>query len=135
MELELPAGTYYLGDICYPLGSTPLYSAIFENSTHACHYEKAGLHVVIDSTAWGDGTYRDQMDYEYSVDSGTIGIVSLALIDMKAFEKKYKELPGRMLTFDKPFTFEADGGVFHAHGFAKGPYGYNEVVEAYIDTR
>ena len=79
-----PAGTYYIGDICYSLGKTDFYNTTFKN-----YYYEEGIYtknddiVMVGRTANGDGSYRSTGSYpfEYLVDAGIIGIVSQSLFN------------------------------------------------------
>ena len=136
-EVKLPAGTYYFGDICYPLGHTPIYEVMWAKSGYENgHFSKGDQHIVVHRTAWGDGEYRDLgnagVDFAYPVDAGVLGLVSTSLIDMDKFKKSYQPLPGRIMRFATPVHYEVtDAGVFHVQGFDARGF----VVEAYVDTR
>ena len=68
----MPAGRYWVGDLCYVLDA--------EDWSHLpCGdglYELAdGRTIAKFSTVHGDGTYGDDIGNEYAVDSGTIGCI------------------------------------------------------------
>ena len=78
----LPQGSYFIGDICFPLGE----SNIYKESWAITEYE-AGVFrnelgcIVIGETAYGDGVYKDNEGNEYDVDTGVISIISIELIN------------------------------------------------------
>ena len=81
-EVLVPAGTYYIGDPCYPIGDSPIYEEAWSNagySTPAVYRSPIGI-VYIGSTAYGDGGYKGSDGFEYSVDAGVISIISREII-------------------------------------------------------
>jgi hypothetical protein len=108
--VEVPAGTYYLGDPCY---------AVPDHLWHAlllsCDYfektpigEVAGHKVLSFNTAYGDGTYCDQFGNEFGVDAGMIGLVPLGLFDEQAFFHEYG-CKAVIVKFERPTTCTTDG--------------------------
>ena len=109
--MKLPAGNYYVGDLCYVLGHTgndrwdEVCDLIIDG-----HNVKDGIFTMSDgtvfaifSTAYGDGTYLDQFGNEYCVDAGSIGCVLLDSIPGVTFDGL-----GHIHKFDT--DFEVDGG-------------------------
>jgi hypothetical protein len=114
-KATLVPGTYYIGDPCYPLGDSWIYKKAWDDTGYKVpayfHTEKGVL--IVGATAWGDGSYHEDHEFkdeksetEYLVDSGTISIISVALI---VDEVKRLALEG------KPQTFESliQGGHMH----------------------
>lgn len=89
----LPAGKYYIGDPCYVIDER-LWSD-FCNVTmrgdediamNGCIIDFQGHKCFVCATNSGDGTYTDQMQREYDVDSGLIGAIPMALVIRKGWE-------------------------------------------------
>lgn len=75
-EVSLPAGRYYIGDICYVLDDE-VYYGVWDNAGFAEGlYEANGGIFAVAMTAHGDGCYSDSNGNCYGVDAGNIGIVS-----------------------------------------------------------
>lgn len=109
--VEVPTGTYYLGDPCYAFDDhaewmTLLNSCgMFEDKPVG---EIRGQQVLAFGTKWGDGSYRDSDGNAYSVDAGLIGLVPW---DVASAQAQYPDLAelGRVVTFDRPVTCTDDG--------------------------
>lgn len=106
---KLPAGRYYIGDPCYVF--TPdTWDRVL---TAVNMFEEDDIQHLDDhelwaqSTAWGDGTYLDQNGAEYAVDSGTIGVIPLALVDNPEGLEH-----GTVMDFPKGVTVECEDGTF-----------------------
>ena len=99
----LPAGRYVIGDLCYrdQEDADELF-ADYQPGKVRTLYD--GRKYVYFDTAYGDGSYLDQNGNEYSVDSGTIGI-------MQYDEDKLDSRMGRTFDFSEPFDVFSDGGV------------------------
>ncbi len=114
----LPAGTYYVGDICYVLDET-LYDTFWgmvNDYKEGKYTVNAGTFVVA-NTAYGDGVYVGSDGFTYGVDSGTIGMVQSSIIDKNRkhfkFTKKYRFKTSVSFTFlDGIFTI-TNGLGFH----------------------
>jgi hypothetical protein len=74
--VEVPPGKYVLGDPCYVVPDSD-----WINLLDSCDYFEQpigniqGRQILAFSTAYGDGTYQDNQQHEYLVDSGHIGLV------------------------------------------------------------
>ena len=98
--MTMPAGTYYVGDLCYVLQGSDwddVIDLMFPDSRSG-HY---GEHTLMDGrkfailrTAYGDGEYPDDRGNSYPVDSGTIGCI---LTDATSTTH------GAIIQFDQPF--------------------------------
>lgn len=106
-SFTLPAGTYYIGDLCYAL-SKNIYDNVFGGTGYESGiYEEKGSDRVfaVGSTAWGDGEFEGTDGRVFAVDSGTIGICSKSLV-----EKSGKG--GHLYTFASPVKCHFKMGWF-----------------------
>ncbi len=119
-----PAGRYYLGDICYPIGNDPVYDKVWgEQFTYSdgIYQRSDGLTFAVAGTAYGDGEYRGSDAFRYGVDAGVIGIVPVAMFDEAGFCRGYGDCTkpgaaGRIFDSATPVTFSWRSGVFHVEG-------------------
>jgi hypothetical protein len=109
-NVKLPPGTYYIGDLCYPLGNSWIYMEAWDaiNYTTPAYFRSKSGCIVVDRTACGDGFYSDIDKRSYSVDAGVLSIVSIELIENHL--KYLTSLHNRNTT--KPYTMKrlTDGG-------------------------
>lgn len=119
-RITVPAGTYYIGDPCYPIGDSDIYDKIWASTaytTPAVYRSRHGI-VYIDRTAYGDGGYKGTDGFEYGVDAGVISIISAEVIqhelDKEGIKKPLADTiyGGKLHTFDKPVTCIFGGGIF-----------------------
>ncbi len=105
----LPAGKYYIGDLCYVLHED-IYDKVFGGFGYddGLYTEKEmGLSFFVGSTAYGDGLYKDDRNREYCVDAGIIGICPAELM--------YKDEDGdggQVFTFTEPVSCRIKHGIF-----------------------
>jgi hypothetical protein len=101
----LPAGRYVIGDLCYrdQEDADELF-ADYQPGKIKTLYD--GRRYAYLNTAYGDGSYSDQDGNEYSVDSGTIGI-------MQYDDGELDSRMGRTFEFDSDFQVYASNGVLH----------------------
>ena len=120
--LAFPPGDYYVGDLCYvlaqesPVGAKldEAYWRNAEHGTYAAAIQHEGASAWQARTAYGDGTYSDEQGRFYGVDSGTIGILSLAACDgTKLAEMLGQHTLGHVITLAEGCTPTCDSGVFH----------------------
>jgi len=119
-QATLPPGTYYVGDPCYPLGDSWIYKKAWDSAgyTAPAYFRSDRGVIVVANTAWGDGGYHEthykgeKGMKEYLVDSGTISIISVALI---VDEVKRLAEEGKPRT-----TFESLVNGGHIHSFKNG---------------
>ena len=112
----MPAGRYYVGDLCYVMHDVwdEVCNLIFSHpdrfiSQYGKFTLKDGREFAVHSTAYGDGTYRDGMGREYSVDAGVIGcILEGDIRDPEAWASG-----GQVLDFIAEFDTWEDRGVIH----------------------
>lgn len=109
MTAILPAGKYYIGDLCYVLGDMwdEVCHLIFDGETEGKLLElKSGTKFVYFHTAYGDGTYRDSTgEYEFSVDAGLIGAV---LVDAEDVDADRAEELGAVVDFPLEWVAELE---------------------------
>jgi hypothetical protein len=110
----MPAGKYYIGDLCYVMDSDEWdeFCAITIKGNNCIDGEfelPDGRRFATYGTRWGDGEYRDQHGNAYSVDAGLIGCIRVE--DIRA--NKYDNISelGAILEFTEPF--ETSGGREH----------------------
>lgn len=108
-SFKMPAGLYYIGDLCYVMKSQ-----WDEFCTKSLADEGAitldnGVHVVQFGTAYGDGVYNDQFDNKYPVDAGLIGCICLEDICDHDARTKF----GLVVNFPSDFECSNDDGVMH----------------------
>ena len=82
---HLPAGDYYIGDLCYVVENWQEYHKLFfpveGGDQHVGVFtNSAGVKFANYGTAFGDGIYRDEEGNEYAVDSGSIGCIPIEAI-------------------------------------------------------
>ena len=75
---DLPAGKYYVGDVCHSIRQTDVYYEI--SCLDGLYESKDGLFVIM-ATAKGNGIYVSSDQNDFVVTSGTIGIISESLLD------------------------------------------------------
>lgn len=108
--ITMPAGSYYIGDLCYVLNDNwdEVCSLFFEGRTdHGCNQGgftlKDGRNFVCFNTAWGDGSYEDNYGRQYGVDAGCIGAMQVP----NCFEGA--PLGGNIVEFKNEFECRKEG--------------------------
>lgn len=117
--MTMPAGKYYIGDLCYVLHDSWYEFCDITISDHKClegeFNFKDGRRFASFSTKWGDGQYEDQYARTYAVDAGLIGCISVRDIDQGLIEMTTGVGPrfgGQIHIFDKDFNcYEEDGKI------------------------
>ena len=110
IDIQLPAGQYYVGDLCYIMNYED-----WQNFTFSCNDENVlwtfkGSLCAWGYTVYGDGEYSGSDNLTYDVDSGTIGIFQIK--DTSNFDIEEAKKLGNVITFDKPFNVEIREGFF-----------------------
>ena len=103
----LPAGTYYIGDLCYVLGND-VYDNIFGGTGYGSGiYEEknTGRAFLVAGTAYGDGMYVNSDMKDFAVDAGIIGICSHSLMAKN-------DGGGHVYTFAGPVECDFNDGRF-----------------------
>lgn len=104
---DIPAGTYYIGDLCYVL-SDDIYDNIFGGMDYCSgiYEEKATKRLfIVGNTAYGDGEYPGSDGNKFAVDAGIIGICSASLVEKSG-------RGGHMYTFKSPVRCKFTTGRF-----------------------
>lgn len=106
----MPAGRYYVGDLCYVMTDKEWDQfcsiTIQGNKCLDGEFEMPdGRKFATYGTAWGDGVYRDQFGNRYSVDAGLIGCIRVE--DIRA--EKYEDIE-KLGTFHEFHTDFVTGG-------------------------
>jgi hypothetical protein len=115
-EMILPAGDYYIGDLCYCMHAEwkEVCELLFEGRTdHGCNEGvfnlKDGRTFALFGTAYGDGVYVDNFGAEYMVDAGCIGCIKLSDIDLDNPDNGLTG--GHIVGFDNDFYVDTDGAL------------------------
>lgn len=102
--MNMPAGTYYVGDLCYVLDDDDWdwvclnsFDPKSGKSIQGMFEMNNGKKFCLFETAYGDGEYNDQFGKSYLVDSGTIGCVLLK------YTTKDGMNGGQIIQFNEPF--------------------------------
>ncbi len=113
---KMPAGTYYVGDLCYVMHdrwdefcSTTITGNecrdgkfAYPDGVTTCHF----------GTYYGDGVYEDQYGNSYPVDAGLIGIIKVSDIKDETANLKDGDL-GNIIEFHSDFDCYDDDGILH----------------------
>ena len=115
----MPAGKYYIGDLCYVMHPEwkeccdlffPYVPGQPEGRGRDGEFAlKDGRRFANFRTAWGDGTYRSNINTEHSVDSGSIGCIRVEDIRDNTYDDI--ETLGAVVEFDQPFEVSEDAGM------------------------
>jgi hypothetical protein len=115
----LPPGLYYIGDV-FDVLKIDIYDESFNETGHKDGLYKCsdGLIMIseVADTNGYTGSYIGSDEFEYIVNSGTIGIASFALTNISSCEKGqvYDFPDGVNVIIDSGlFTFETDDHVLH----------------------
>jgi len=118
--MTMPAGTYYVGDLCYVMHlqwDEFCVLTIEDDGVHDGEFTlKNGVKFAFKGTAYGDGSYEDQHGNDYSVDTGLIGCILMSDIDDPEVSKhgeSYIMDLGQVITFPEPFEVSSASGVIH----------------------
>ncbi len=115
--MTMPAGKYYVGDLCYVMHPQWDEFCSITIKDHDCYDGeftlKNGVKFATYGTAWGDGVYFDQQGRQYGVDAGLIGCILVSDINDPEADP---ENDGQIIEFDEPFeTSYSDGTIFIGH--------------------
>jgi len=110
VSATFPKGTYYIGDLCYilkPEWKEVCDLIIKEDTVLEGKFKLSdGREFFIGNTAYGDGTYQDNLGQEYPVDSGSLGLIEVR----NEFDPNIKL--GNLHTFFQDFTVSVEEGYF-----------------------
>ena len=101
----MKAGTYFIGDPCLILNES--WDDFLLKTDMEQISEFKGEELFYGSTAWGDGDFKDGNGVEYKVESGTIGIFPMNLVEIEELLEM-----GNIVTFNDDFDVSNDNGLF-----------------------
>ena len=113
--MTMPAGKYYIGDLCYVMHDAWDEFCQLTIDGYAC---KDGEFVLGDGrrfatfgTAYGDGVYRSNIGTSHSVDAGLIGCILVT--DIRDLTYDYDRILslGAIVDFETPFEVSEDQGL------------------------
>ena len=112
--MSMPAGEYYIGDLCYVVDEWDDYCSViiqYDKCLNGEFHMPDGRKFASYGTCWGDGVYEDTSGRQYSVDAGLIGCILVSDITRKDYDiERIKEL-GAIHTFETDFVTGKEGGV------------------------
>lgn len=120
----MKAGTYYVGDLCYILSEENGFDwgrVLDETGYLGCYkpgtcerldrdertgyFSYEGVKFFSSSTAYGDGSYRDEQGNEYDVDAGLIGCFPLDALPKGAAKAGTTAFRGgQVIEFERDFS-------------------------------
>lgn len=107
----MPAGRYYVGDLCYvmnPQWDEFCNITISGSSVDEGEFQlENGVRFATLSTMYGDGRYYDQVGNQYPVDAGLIGCIRVEDIN----DPEARLELGAVIEFQKDFEVSSDNGV------------------------
>ena len=111
----MPAGKYYVGDLCYVMHNEwdEVCSLIIDghNCKEGVFTLANGTRFAIYNTADGDGVYDDNMGNEYGVDAGSIGCILVS-----DCTEEIDERLGHIVDFDTDFEVRSyKGDMYFGH--------------------
>ena len=116
--MTMPAGKYYVGDLCYVMHDEwkevcdlffPPYSP--PKGIEGEFQLRDGRRFASFNTAYGDGTYRSSINTLHSVDSGSIGCIRVEDIRDNTYSPEKIEQLGAIVEFAEPFEVSTDYGL------------------------
>lgn len=120
-KTTLPAGKYYIGDLCYALADD-IYDGVFGNIggyDSGLYKKNDSEFFFVDNTAYGDGMYGATDGNEFAVDAGIIGICPASMIGKGTGREKDGD-GGHIYEFKEPVKCTFNSGVFtFKSGFRK----------------
>ena len=112
--MTMPAGRYYIGDLCYVMHPEwdEVCALFFPTNQSGRGVEgeftlRDGRRYASFGTAFGDGEYYNNMGTSHCVDSGSIGCIRME--DIRDDEYSNLESLGAIVEFDQPFEVEKIG--------------------------
>lgn len=105
-KATLPAGKYYIGDLCYALRED-IYDKVYGGQGYDAGLYTSSLGSFMMYGTGGDGVFKGSDGYEYPVDAAHIGIASLACCNSE--EEVYG---GKVFTFSQPVECKFDDAAF-----------------------
>jgi hypothetical protein len=112
--MTMPAGRYYIGDLCYVMHPEwdeccELFFPTYQSGrgVEGEFTLKDGRRFASFGTAYGDGTYNSNIGTEHMVDSGSIGCISIDDIRDDTYDNV--EDLGAIVEFKEPFEVKKMG--------------------------
>jgi len=112
--MTMPAGRYYIGDLCYVMHPEwdEACALFFPTNQSGRGVEgeftlRDGRRFASFGTAFGDGEYYNNMGTSHCVDSGSIGCIRIE--DIRDDEYSNLESLGAVVEFTEPFEVEKVG--------------------------
>lgn len=109
----MPAGRYYVGDLCYvmnPQWEEFCHITISGSMVNDGEFQlENGVRFASLCTKFGDGRYYDQIGNEYPVDAGLIGCIRVEDIN----DSQARLELGAVIEFQHDFEVTSDDGVLH----------------------
>ena len=108
--ITMPAGKYYVGDLCYVMVDAwdEVCELLFETHEYGKFVLKDGREFAIFPTKFGDGSYNG-----ISVDSGTIGCIKYDSIFPEMREYDSRRFISKTIEFDSDFEVFEDNGYIN----------------------
>jgi hypothetical protein len=132
----MPAGKYYIGDLCYVMYDEWDEFCEITIDGRTCNDGeftlKDGRRFATYGTAYGDGTYEHNQPIGagLGVDAGLIGCILVSDIDQACGSNHIKD--GIVVEFDQPFETHEENGTIH-FGNVKVFTAYEEPEDDYYD--
>ena len=134
--MTMPAGKYYVGDLCYVMHDEWDEFCDLTIRDHRClegEFTLAdGRRFATLSTAYGDGTYGSNIGTQHSVDAGLIGCIRVEDIRDREYDQATLERLGAFVDFPEPFEVSTDAGLLkfgHVQIETAGGYDWDEEDE------
>ena len=115
--MTMPAGKYYVGDLCYVMHECWDEVCDLTISNNQCltgeFTMKDGVRFATYGTEHGDGEYQDQDGRKYSVDAGAIGCIRIEDIDKTDYVGVGSNFieGGQIIDFPQDFETSSKDGV------------------------
>ena len=134
--MTMPAGRYYIGDLCYVMHPEWDEFCALTIKDHQCldgEFTLAdGRRFASFGTAYGDGTYRSNIGTEHCVDAGLIGCIRVEDINDTTYDAERIQELGAIVEFTEPFEVSEDQGLIRfGHVQIETAGGYDEEEEEY----
>jgi hypothetical protein len=120
--VAVSAGRYFVGDPCYPFPNNGPDDGQWHRLLDTCDYFQGApvgtvtvkgqtFPVLGFSTAYGDGGYPGTDGVTYSVDSGTLGLVPMALVEafVRETDDEWLSRLGSIVEFPEGFIAKREG--------------------------
>jgi hypothetical protein len=120
----LPAGSYFIGDINYVIGDSPIYDIYGKTAYDYGYYESKYGCFLVDEVKSDFCHFIGSDGKKYMVDNSVIGIISLNLISDPDTSG------GHIYTFDNEVGVRMNNGVFRFNSY----YNDNTYFDLVINT-